>query len=154
MTVKRANNMLKNIRKATVQDLPRILTLYEELTNEKINISTDTAQKVFAQIGAMPNQYFLVAEQDGCVVGTLFLQIVPNLTHNALPWAILENMIVDSRYRRQGFGRLLIESAVASCREAGCYKVQLLSNKKRQEAHQFYRASGFEDSSLGFRKYF
>jgi predicted N-acetyltransferase YhbS len=111
-------------------------------------------QSVFAEIIAIPNQEFLVAEKEGCVVGSLYLQIVPNLSHGARPWAILENMIVDSRYRRQGIGRLLLEHALNSAREAGCYKVQLLSNKKRTEAHIFYRASGFEESALGFRLYF
>ena len=142
------------IRKATRQDIPRILELYEEFTGEKQNISSDAIERVFAEIVATPNQEFLVAEKDGLVLGTLFLQIVPNLSHDARPWAILENMVVDSRYRRLGIGRLLIEYALIRCREAGCYKVQLLSNKKRQEAHQFYRSVGFEDSALGFRLYF
>ena len=141
------------IRKATPMDTQRILELYKELTDEAQNAPGETIDRVFAEIVAMPNQEFLVAEKDGVVVGTLFLQIIPNLSHQARPWAILENMIVDSRYRRQGIGRLLIEYATNRCREAGCYKVQLLSNKKRQEAHQFYRSMRFEDSALGFRLY-
>jgi N-acetylglutamate synthase-like GNAT family acetyltransferase len=142
-----------SIRKATQHDIPRILELYEQLTDEKQNISSNTVQRVFAEILAMPNQEYLVAEKDNLVVGTLFLQIVPNLTHNARPWAILENIVVDSQYRRQGIGRLLIEQSLSRSREAGCYKVQLLSNKKRTEAHQFYHSSGFEESALGFRLY-
>ncbi len=144
---------MNSIRKATPRDVPRILQLYEELTEEKINVSSDKIQQVFNEIVALPNQEFLVAEKEGFVVGTLFLQIIPNLSHNAHPWTILENMVVDSRYRRQGFGRLLIEHALNRSREAGCYKVQLLSNKKRKEAHEFYRSIGFEDSALGFRLY-
>jgi N-acetylglutamate synthase-like GNAT family acetyltransferase len=142
------------IRKATKQDLPRIIELYEELTEEKINVPRETLQRVFMEIDTFPNQEFLVAENDGLVVGTLFLQIVPNLSHDAKPWAILENMVVDSRFRRKGIGKELIEQAFVRSREAGCYKVQLLSNKKRYEAHEFYRALGFQDSSLGFRIYF
>jgi GNAT superfamily N-acetyltransferase len=130
------------------------MELYEELTDEKQSIPFETMNRVFAEIVAIPNQEFLVAEKDGVVVGTLFLQIIPNLSHQARPWAILENMVVDSHCRRQGIGRLLIEHALTCCRHAGCYKVQLLSNKKRQEAHQFYRSIGFEDSALGFRLYF
>ena len=130
------------------------MELYEELTEEKQSIPVETMNQVFTEIVAIPNQEFLVAEKDSFVVGTLFLQIIPNLSHQARPWAILENMVVDSRYRRQGIGRLLIEHALTCCRQAGCYKVQLLSNKKRQEAHQFYRSIGFEDSALGFRLYF
>jgi N-acetylglutamate synthase-like GNAT family acetyltransferase len=142
------------VRKATEQDIPRILELYEELTEEKQTISSNTVYRVFKEIVAMPNQEFLVAEKDDYVVGSLFLQVIPNLSHSAHPWAILENMIVDGRYRRQGIGRLLLEYALYRSREAGCYKVQLLSNKKRHEAHIFYRSLGFEDSALGFRYHF
>lgn len=145
---------MKNVRQATQYDIPRILELYEELTEEKLDVSPETIQRVFAEIIALPNQKFLVAGKNGLVVGTLFLQITPNLSHNARPWATLENIVVDDRYRGQGFGRLLIEQALATCRAAGCYKAQLQSNNKRKEAHKFYRHLGFEDSALGFRKYF
>jgi predicted N-acetyltransferase YhbS len=145
---------MMKIRQATPQDIPRILDLYEQLTEEKQNITADTAKKVFAEIVALPDRELLVAEKDNIVVGTLFLEVVPNLSHNARPWGILENMVVDSTYRRQGIGRKLIEYTLDRCREAGCYKIQLLSHKKRTEAHQFYRSMGFEDSALGFRLYF
>jgi N-acetylglutamate synthase-like GNAT family acetyltransferase len=141
------------IRKATRNDIPRILELYEELTEEVQTVTADTIDQVFDQIVSMPGQEFLVAEKDGLVVASLFVQVIPNLSHNARPCAILENMIVDGRYHRQGIGRLLMEYVLARCGEAGCYKVQLLSNKKRKEAHDFYRSLGFEDSAMGFRYY-
>lgn len=143
-----------SIRKATQQDIPRILELYEELTGEKQNDPSDTTNQVFNEIISLPNQEFLVAEKDSFVVGTVFLQITPNLSHDARPWAILENMVIDGRYHRQGIGRLLVEYAFTRAREAGCYKMQLLSDKRRHEAHQFYRAVGFEDTAFGFRLYF
>ena len=142
------------IRWATEKDIPRILDLYEELTEEKQSVAIETINSVFAEIVSIPNQEFLVADENDYVVGSLFLQIVPNLSHGARPWAVLENMIVDSRFRRQGIGRRLLEYALDCSRQAGCYKVQLLSNKKRLEAHKFYRIMGFEDSALGFRLYF
>jgi GNAT superfamily N-acetyltransferase len=63
-------------------------------------------------------------------------------------------LVVDGRCRRQGIGRLLVEYALTRAREAGCYKVQLLSSNTRHEAHQFYRALGFDDTAIGFRVYF
>ena len=140
-----------NIRKANQDDIPRIIELYEELTEERINASPDTILGVFAEIIAMPNQHFLVVEKDNFVLGTLFLQIVSNLSHDASPWGNIENVVIDIRYRGKGFGRILMDHAFAICREAGCYKVQLMSNVKRKEAHQFYRSMGFENSALGFR---
>jgi ribosomal protein S18 acetylase RimI-like enzyme len=142
------------IRKAIEQDIPRIIELYEELIEEKITISPGNLKSAFNEIGSMPGHSLLVADEDGLVVGTVLLQIVPHLSHNAQPFGAVENMVVDSRYPRQGIGRMLIDRVTALCREAGCYKVQLLSHKKRLAAHQIYRSLGFEDSALGFRKYF
>ena len=142
------------VRKANLADVTRILELYEQLTEEVQDLSPEMVNRVFTEIDSSPRQELLVAEHEGLVVGTLFVQITPNLSHGARPWAVLENMVVDIRYRRQGTGRLLIEYAFARCREVGCYKVQLLSHKKRLGAHQFYRSLGFEESASGFRFYF
>ena len=108
---------------------------------------------IFAEIVSMPSYKLFVVEEDGVVVGTMVLLIVPNLSHGALPWAIVENMVIDKRYRRRGIGRLLMEYGIAHARQSRCYKVQLLSNKKRHKAHKFYRSLGFETSAHGFRLY-
>jgi GNAT superfamily N-acetyltransferase len=142
------------VRKANLADVSRILELYEQLTEDVQYLSPEMVNRVFTEINSSPRQELLVAEHEGLVVGTLFFQITPNLSHGARPWAVFENMVVDARYRGQGIGRRLIEYAFARCREAGCYKVQLLSHKKRLEAHRFYRSLGFEESALGFRFYF
>jgi hypothetical protein len=42
----------------------------------------------------------------------------------------------------------------AEPREAGSYKLQLLSNKHRIDAHAFYESVGFAASAEGFRLYF
>ena len=142
-----------NIRKAKEQDLPRILELYEELTGEKTGMPEDAAQKAFIEIIAVPRGELLIIEKDNLVLGTLFMQIVPNLTHAARPWAAIENVVIDHRYHRQGIGKKLLEHALKLCSEAGCYKVQLLSSKTRKRAHRFYRDLGFEETALGFRFY-
>lgn len=142
------------LRQAKASDLPRIIELYEQLTEDKIEITTEYAERIFAEIEVIPNHDYLVAEVDGTVAGTLYCQMVPNLSHAGRKWAAIENVVVDRQFRRAGIGRALIEWALARCRQEGCYKVQLLSHKRRVEAHQFYRALGFEESALGFRKYF
>ena len=141
------------VRPATEQDLPRILELYQDLTGERHALSPAETRLVLAQITAMPGHELLVTEENGAVVGTMVLLVVPNLSHGARPWAVVENMVVEGKYHRRGVGRLLMEYAIARARQAGCYKVQLLSNKKRRQAHKFYRSLGFEASAHGFRLY-
>jgi len=143
-----------NVRKATPDDLNRIIELYEELGEQKIDISPDSMQRIFNEISEIPGHYFLVIEKDDYVLGTLYLQVVPNLSHNGSPWAMIENVVVDKKQHRNGLGRLLMEYAINICRESGCHKVQLMSMSKRKEAHQFYRSMGFKDNDMAFRLYF
>jgi GNAT superfamily N-acetyltransferase len=144
---------MATVRPATEQDITPILELYQELTGERNDLTRYETGPTLAEIAAMPGHELLVAEEDGVVVGTMVLLVVPNLSHGALPWAMVENMVVDGKYRRRGIGRLLMEYAIARARQAGCYKVQLLSNKKRHQAHRFYRSLGFKASAHGFRVY-
>ncbi len=147
------------VRNAVDKDIPRILELYNDLTSvvstdeEETDTAATDVQHVFNEIRNMPGHELLVAEENNSVIGSMVLLIVPNLSHGALPWAIIENMIVDRHYRRRGIGKLLMEYTINRARQAGCYKVQLLSNKKRTEAHRFYESLGFETSAYGFRLY-
>lgn len=148
------------VRDAARGDIPRIIELYRQLviTTSPAEMSAsdtlDEYQRVFNQICSFPDYKLLVAEEQGEVIGTLVLLIVPNLSHNGLPWAMIENMVVDSGYQRQGIGKQLMDYAKSQAKEAGCYKIQLLSDKRRKNAHQFYQALGFEPSAQGFRLYF
>ncbi len=148
------------IRRATESDIARIVELYRQLVittsqaEQSQPTSSDNYRRVFSQICRQTGYELMVAECDGEVVGTLVLLIMPNLSHNALPWALVENVVVDEKYRRQGIGRLLIEYAIVRAKTAGCYRIVLSSDIRRHEAHEFYRSLGFEASAHGFRLYF
>ena len=151
---------MATVREAETEDIPRILELYRELVITTSRVETDQHQsltdyhKVFNEIHTASGHHLLVAEDEGNVVGTAVLLIAPNLSHGGLYWALVENMVVDHRYRRQGVGRLLMDYVLVRAKEASCYKLTLSSNKKRRGAHSFYRAMGLEATSHGFRMYF
>lgn len=148
------------VRPAADTDIPRILELYDELAiqlsqvEQARNLTPDDARKVFAEIYADPRHELFVLEDQGEVVGTVVLLIVPNLSHSATPWALVENLVVSEKYRRRGFGRMLLEHVVADARDKGCHRVELMSDKRRGEAHELYGSLGFKASAYGFRLYF
>ena len=150
---------MATIRLATEADIPRILELYGDLVIStapgELNRTpgTDDYRRAFAKIRAATGHELLVAEEEGKVVGTMVLIIVPNLSHGGLPWAGVENVMVDADYRRRGIGKLLMDYVLAQAKKAGCYKIQLISDKSRKEAHKFYRALGYKASGHGFRLY-
>jgi N-acetylglutamate synthase-like GNAT family acetyltransferase len=144
------------IRPATEADLPRLLELLAQLSldsrpDEPAAASEQTYRRALQEITTDRRQHLFVLEEEGAVIGTVTLVIVPNLTHNGRPYAILENVVVDEASRSSGHGELLVRHAMAKAERAGCYKLALTSNKQRAAAHRFYQRLGFRAASEGFR---
>ena len=145
------------VRDARSGDLSALVELYRQLV---VDDDAD-AQALGGEVGlrvlegmiSQPDRNLLVAEGDGVVLGTADQVVVVNLTHGGRPWCIVENMVVDEWHRRRGVGQALMAEVLRRARAVNCYKVQLLSRRVRTDAHDFYRAIGFEDSAVGFRLY-
>jgi len=149
-----------SIRQAVEADVPRIIELYRELVITHADAEHSAApspeiyRKVLRQINEMPGHELLVAARDGEILGTLVMLTVPNLSHQGLPWTLVENMVVAREHRNQGIGGELLRYAIKRAEEAGCYRIILTSHQDRTDAHRFYRSLGLEGSSIGFRRYF
>ena len=141
------------IRPASQEDVPALLTLYRELHPDDPSPSAVAAIEAWQAIEAQAGRTILVAECTGAVVGTIDCVILPNLTRGARPFVLVENVVVTADQRRAGVGAALLEAVVAAARQAGCYKVQLLSRASRQDAHAFYEAYGFRAVAQGYRLY-
>ncbi|WP_158630953.1 GNAT family N-acetyltransferase [Micromonospora inaquosa] len=102
---------------------------------------------------AQAGRRLLLAVAGDTFVGTLDTLVVPNLTHGARPYMVVENVVVAPGWRRRGVARTLVLAAFDDATAAGCYKVQLVSNAARIEAHEFYASVGFAQSALGYRRY-
>ena len=145
-----------HVRLATEDDVLDLVRLYEQLAEDRPAARPATAavaRHLMPVIAGQAGRTLLVAVDGERVVGTADLVVVPNLTHGGDPWAIVENVVVDAVERRRGVGRILFAEIARRCDDAGCYKVQLLSRKHRDEAHAFYRSLGFEAVAEGFRRY-
>jgi GNAT superfamily N-acetyltransferase len=150
---------MATIRVATERDIPSIQALYLQLAfsppSPRIPRPSDHEyRRVFKEMATLPGYELLVAEEAGHVIGTTILAILPGFAHGISPFAVVEYVVVDEKYRGKGIGRLLMEYCIDRAKEAGCYKIMLTSDKRRTEAHEFYRSLGFEDSAYGFRLYF
>jgi GNAT superfamily N-acetyltransferase len=139
------------------KDIPRILELYRQLSfePEKYHAAPlNDCLKVFRKMSKYPGFELLVAEDNGQVVGTTALAILPGFAHATSPFAVVEYVVVDEKSRSKGIGKLLMESVKSLAKEAGCYKIMLTSDNRRERAHKFYKSVGFEPSAHGFRFYF
>ena len=143
------------IRQATVDDLSDILSLYAQpdMDNNKV-ISLENAKELFDQFSQYPNYHLYVAcypNADNKVVGTFALLVLHNIGHQGSPSAIVEDVVVSSSHQSQTIGSEMMTHAMVLARQAGCYKLALSSNQKRQRAHTFYESLGFEKHGYSFQ---
>ena len=140
------------LREATEADLPGILGVYAqpELDDGRV-LDLERARAQFRRINEHPGYRVYVAEREGQVLGTFALLIMPNLSHLGAPAGIVDQVGVLPQYQGQGVGRQMMEHARRLCEQAGCYKLTLSSNLKREAAHRFYEALGFEKHGYSFR---
>ncbi len=150
---------MATVRQATEQDIPRIQKLYLQLAftpppEGAPYPSPEEYRRVFNEMAALPGYELLVAEEDGEILGTMVMAILPGMARGVSPFAVVEYVVVDEKCRRKGIGRALMDDIVARSKEAGCYKIMLTSDRRREEAHRFYESMGFEASAHGFKLYF
>lgn len=139
------------IRQASAADLSSVLALYAQpaMDNGEV-LAIEEAEQIFAQFNQYPNYRLFVACDADRVVGTFALLIMHNLAHNGTPSAIVEDVVVSAAHQSQGIGRDMMRHAMELAREAGCYKLVLSSNQKRERAHAFYESLGFQRHGFSF----
>ncbi len=94
----------------------------------------------------------LVALDDGDVVGVCQVLLLTHFQHAGGRCCELESVYVRRDRRGQGVGSAMLRAAESLARAAHCYRIQLTSRNQRVDAHRFYLANGFDQTSQGFKK--
>lgn len=144
-------------RSADLSDLRSLLALLDEgsLVGGHGPTDDDLIRQVtidgFNRVLASPDNELVVVEKDGKLVGAMQLTFIPGVSFNGSLRLLIEGVRVKSSYRNQGIGRTMLGWAIDRAREKKCHLVQLLSNKRRREAADFYQSIGFKMSHNGFK---
>ena len=93
----------------------------------------------------------VVAELDGNVVGLAQLHVSPTIALER-PAAKIDGIVVDESHRGRGIGRALLAEMESEARARGCPLLYLTTATRRQDAHEFYRRFGFEETGKRFGK--
>lgn len=133
------------IRDLRHDDLDALLALYRHL-HERDDPLPERAEveEIWDAIVRDPAQIYLGAFVAGALAAACNAAVIPNLTRGARPYAVIENVVTDARYRRQGIGSRLLRALLDRCWARRCYKVMLQSGAGRAEIHGFYDALGFD----------
>lgn len=135
-----------SIRLARIRDFEQLGILYQQLNPEDPVFSEHELNEL-ENILTTSHLKLIVAAQGQKLLGTCYLNLIPNLSRGAQAYALIENVIVDEAHRRQGIGRALIQKAITLARDAGCYKLMLLSGRKNETVENFYENCGFDQDA-------
>ncbi|MGX6604746.1 N-acetyltransferase family protein [Micromonosporaceae bacterium Da 78-11] len=130
-------------RAARPGDLEDVRRLYRQLNPDDPQLDDDTAAATFDRILTSPGLHLFVLERDGAVVATTYLNVIPNLSRSAAPYAVVENVVVDQSRRGRGLGQEIMAGTLRAAWAAGCYKAMLMTGSRRPSTHAFYRSCGF-----------
>ena len=131
------------VREIEKNDLESLLRLYMQLHNNPMPEKTAELLQIWDTIFQDENHHVIVAEENGKIVSSCVCVIIPNLTHNQQPYAFIENVITDEKFRKRGLATQCLNYAKEIAIKENCYKMMLLTGSKEISTLDFYRKAGY-----------
>ena len=139
------------IREVQSGDLFGLLELYTMLHEKSVPEDSEKLRKLWSGIIADKNHHIIVADDNGKIVSTCVCVIIPNLTHELRPYAIVENVVTHEDYRNRGLASACLNKAKEIAVAENCYKLMLMTGSKRYETLPFYERAGYDrNDKTGF----
>ena len=135
------------IRDARPSDAPRLTELIVDLGHPITESDVRLNLKRLSTMGLLP----LVATLANEVVGMCGLSEMVTI-HRDAPVGRISILVVAEDHRGGGIGTLLVDEAQKRLAERGCRIIEVTSNQRRERAHGFYEALGYERTSFRFMK--
>jgi len=130
------------IRSIKSNEYDQLLVLMRQL-NPLDQEASDIEFHVFNEIINSKYLDLIVAEDEGVLLGSCYLNVIPNITRGGRPYALIENVVTHSAHRNRGIGKSLLDHAVKLAWAQDCYKVMLMSGRAESGVHAFYKKCGF-----------
>ena len=131
------------IREIMKNDLDSLLRLYMQLHDNPMPEKTAELLQIWDSILQDKNHHVIVAEENGEIVSSCVCVIIPNMTHNQRPYALIENVITDEKLRQRGLATQCLNFAKEIALKENCYKIMLLTGSKKESTLNFYRKAGY-----------
>ena len=137
------------IREIIQDDLEDLLKLYEQLGPNPFVQVDEHILDVWNNILQNKDYHIIVAEdeENSKIVSTCTCVIIPNLTHNQRPYAVVENVVTDPNFRGKGYATSCLDFAKEIAIKNNCYKLMLMTGSKKETTLNFYRNAGYTDKT-------
>lgn len=131
------------IREINPEDFDGLMMLYTQLHDNPFPEKSDSIMQLWQDILADKNHHIIVTEEGGVIASSCVCVIIPNLTHGQRPYALIENVVTDCRYRKKGLATACLNFARDIAMRENCYKIMLLTGSKEESTLRFYERAGY-----------
>ena len=139
------------VREAVKEDLDELLNLYLFLHEKNIPKKSEYLENTWKTIIEDINHHIIVNEINGKIVSSCVCVIIPNLTRNIRPYALIENAVTNDEYRGKGYATECLNYAKKIAIKNNCYKMMLLTGTKNENTVAFYKSAGYNsDDKIAF----
>ena len=139
------------VREAIKKDLNELLNLYLFLHEKNIPENSEHLENTWKTIIEDINHHIIVNEINGKIVSSCVCVIIPNLTRNIRPYALIENVVTNEKYRGKGYATECLNYAKEIAIKNNCYKMMLLTGTKSENTLAFYKNAGYNsDDKIAF----
>ena len=146
--------MFATIRIAKQEDIEAMTDLLEELFFiESYFVIDSQKQKIGLKLLLKSqNAKVWVAEKDDKIVGMCTMQQLLSTAEGGIV-GLIEDVIIQKKYRCQGIGHHLLFYAEQFAKQAGLLRLQLLTDSNNESAMKFYEKENWGKTRLiAFRK--
>ena len=139
------------IREIMESDYVGLMKLYMQLHNNPFPEKGNSMAELWNRILKDKDHHIIVAQEDGEIVSSCVCVIIPNLTHDQRPYALIENVITHEAYRKKGLATACLNYAREIAEKENCYKMMLLTGSKEESTLKFYEKAGYNrNDKTGF----
>ena len=102
-----------NVREIAASELSNLLELYQHLDAKDDSVpDMDIVETIWQELRVSPYHRYFGAYLDGRLVSSCALTLVPSLRRGYRPYGLIENVVTDPDYRKQGFATAVLKKAL------------------------------------------
>ena len=131
------------INKLVKTDFQNYLDLMRQFRPIDSDITYDTFCQIYDKI--FTNSEIYVARNDGKIVGSITVIYEQKFINNLAMYAHIEDVVVDTNYRKHKIGSSLLDYAKYQALMKKCYKCTLVCSA---ELSGFYQYNDFEEKGI------
>lgn len=133
------------VQPATIEDLPELVQLVEELMTLQADFTPDTAahERGLSMILEQPQRgRIFVLRSESRIFGMVNLLFTISTAMGGMV-ILLEDFIIHPDYRGQGFGSMMIGHVIKFAEQKRFKRITLLADKLGSESQNFFHKQGF-----------